>query len=538
MNKNLTRLVGFLGIGLMGGTVLLPSAQVFAAGSETGDESVAHDSYTPEALAAYQKAHDLVQVAKQSKKIDDIRKAYEAFILITPQMNSQNFAAYTSNDQMDQIFFEIKDLLYKTIPTANRNKEIVRFAKEWEATLIKNPNSLYVNHFDYLVMKNTIKDIDGQLQDLEKELNRYANGIPTPDGVIPLPTDDEMKKIVNDFFNQYGADDPDPSDITDKQEEDNLSNQYKQDNGDNAVGQTIRHEEIGGVWYEIIETVVNGKVVKTDKRAMTKEESYPFLVQQNPLYDPYNNVQSVSHVTQQQWDYYTTDQNTESKYTIHYTINKDNKTPYYYDTGIRVNKDKAATYEQYKDVLSILADKTGGYIVEDQGKILVVLEGKTIVVNDTKKYYSKQELESLFSKFKKVDIRIMETSIGKAGSLEEQIVSKQAKSVKVDGKKVKLETFPMVENERALLPLEEVVSALGGKVSKKGDTYTASKNGNNVVFHLKENSVYVNGKAISMNNPPVYKDNVLMVEVNELATAFGYSMTWDGETSTISFDKQ
>mgnify|MGYP001254012458 FL=1 len=132
----------------------------------------------------------------------------------------------------------------------------------------------------------------------------------------------------------------------------------------------------------------------------------------------------------------------------------------------------------------------------------------------------------------------MEKSIGKAGSLEEQIVSKQARSVLVDEKEIALDTFPMVKNERALLPLEEIAYALGGTVSSSDISYTASKSGNNVIFRLKDNNVYVNGKPIAMKNPPIVRDNALMVEVNELATSFGYSMVWDSETSTINFESR
>lgn len=538
MSSKLTRFASLIGIGLMGGSVILPTIQAFAEDSSAVVQEMKKASYTPEAIAAYQKTHNLIEKAKETKTIEDIRKAYESFIAITPEMDVQNFDAYTSHDAMDQIFLDTLDMLYNYSSDDNRVEEVIRFANLWEESLKVNFNSIYVHHFRYFVMMNPVDEIDDQLYTIQKEMDRYANGVYTEDGYKPLPTDEELEKMVKDFFNKYGADDPDKKAMTDAEQKNELDKKYPQHNSSNTplVGQTVSYEQIGGVWYEVIQTVVNGKTMKTEKRALSKQESFYLNVRQNPDFYSLNINNKVQLVTDQQWKYYTSDQNPESKWTIHFTVNKDETKPYYYDTGIRVDKDKGATYDQFKDVLLVIADKVEGHLVEDQGKILVVLEGKPIVVYDSKEVYSKKELETLFEDFKKVDIRIMETNIGKAGSLEEQIVSKQAKLVRVDGKDISLETFPMVKNERALLPLEEMVHALGGTISKTDDTYTASKNGNNVIFRLKDDSVYVNGKAITMKNAPSIKDNVVMVEVNELATAFGYSVIWDGDTSTISFE--
>lgn len=534
MNKRYVKLLSLLSIGLVGGTVLTPAVQTFA----NTTEEVTLNPYTKDAIEAYETTMELIEIAKKTKDITDIRNAYESFINMTYHLDVQNFNAYSAGDQMDQLYFEMRSVFYEYTPKKQVEAEILRFMTKWKEVLQENTNSLYKHHFRHFVMENTIKSIDKQLIDLETDLNRYLGGVPTEDGIMPLPTVEEMQKYLEEYFKKYGGDPPDPKAPTDKEIEDQLRKKYAQSGSENIVGQTIRYHKIGGVWYEIIETIVGGKVVKSNKRALTNEESYRFYIQENPLYDPYNTVTQISYIPERQWDHYTTDQNPESKYTIHYTVNKDEASPYYYDTGIRVNQNKGATYEQFKDVLLIIVDKVSGHLVEDKGKILVVIEGKPIVVFDSKEHYSKMELESLFSEFDKVDIRIMETSIGKAGSLEEQIVSKKANKVVVDGKEISLESSPIVKKERALLPLEEIVYALEGKLTKADNKYTASKNGNNVIFKLNDRNVYVNGKTIIMNNSPIYQDDVLMVEASELATAFGYTMTWDAESSTITFESR
>src|SRR5699024_9690814 len=128
--------------------------------------------------------------------------------------------------------------------------------------------------------------------------------------------------------------------------------------------ETIHYEKSGKDWYEITDVIQDGKVIKTNKRIMSAEESYFLRVQEDPSYEVEKSVDSVETIdaNSDTWNYMTSDQNPESKYTIHYTINKNDTTPYYYDTGIRVNNKKEASYEQYKDILLVLADKTGGYL--------------------------------------------------------------------------------------------------------------------------------------------------------------------------------
>ena len=537
MKKTFSKIVCSLSVGLMGGTVFLPAVQAFADNEAMVINSLSE--YTKDAVDAYNKTLSLYETAKKTGKLEDVRKAYEAFIEITPTLGVKNYSAYESGKEMDKIYFQVRELLYEVLPKEKRNEEILNFATKWQQAIMKTLDSLHKNHFYHLVSQNNIEEIQGDLEDLWHELYRYLAGIRDQDGnLIPLPTYEEMEKYIDEYIDKIGLGEPDPPPTTEKQLEEELNRTYPQLDGSDLVGENITYEKIGGDWYQVIETIVDGKVIKTEKRKLSLEESFFLRVQEDPSYTLDLASDNISYVTEQEWNHYTSDQNPESKWTIHYTINKNEKSPYYYDTGIRVDASKSVTFEQYKDVLMVFADKAGGFLVEDKGKILVVLEGKPLVIYDSKPTYSKQELESLFEDFETVDIRIMETSIGKVVSLEEKIVSRKINSILVDGKEITLQHQPIVRNERAMFPLEELVYALGGTISGSNGVYTATKNGNNVVFQENENLVHVNGKAFILTNKPVYQDQTLMVEANELATAFGYSMIWDEENSTISFEKR
>lgn len=512
-----------------------PAIPVLA--NEVGQEDEIYVAdYTQEALEAYEIAMDAIAKAKETKKIMDIRVAYEKFIEITPHLNPHNYDAYIEGGIMDEVYYKLEDLLFNVAPEDIRADEIVRFVGKWKDVLIENINSIYVYHFRYFVTNCPIDSISNQLEEYLIEVNRWAYGTPSEDGIIPQPTPEELEEMIEEDLKNYKPSDPFPDPLTDEELDKRLREKYPQRDSYELTNTTVDYKKIGNDWYEIIQYIRDGKVIRTERRKLSPQEAYWLMVRENPFYDPNDPFTDISYMTPREWRYITEDQNPESPYTIHYTVNKDETTPYYYDTGIRVNHRKEATYEQYRDVLLVLADKAEGFFVRDKDKSLAVLEGKPVVIKEEKETYSKQELENQFADFDKIEIRIMETRIGKTESLEVQIVSKQAKTVKVDSKEVQLMTLPMVKNNRALLPFEEVAKALGGSVQQDGDRFIVTKGSTTVMYRLKDNNVYVNGRAITLKNAPDYKEGVLMVEVGELATALGYRMSWDGETSTINFD--
>lgn len=534
MKKSIYQSLGFVSVGLLLGSVLSPSTMTFAE-----EEKIQLTEYTKEANELHQKTTEAIQQANKTGDIADIRKAYQLFIKLTPELLSHNYQAHISGDKMDTLYFEVREMLYKKTPEKYRNDEIVRFAKEWKEVLKeqKNLNSIYQDHFAHFIDKNTIKAIQPKLDGIYEDWYRYAKGIWVDGKIVPLPTVEEMEKLLKEYVKKVGPAVPDPEKKSIEEKKKEIADKYPQNVTPQLKTKQITYKKIGSDWYEITQTIRDGKVIQEDKRKLNEQESYVFRVRENPNYGLPSNNSNIQYVSEKSWNHYTIDQNPESKWTIHYSVNKDEVNPYYYDTGIRVSEQKSISYEQYKDVLLIIVDKMGGYLVEDKGKFLVVVEGKPIVVEKVKATYSKRELESLFNSFEKVEIRIMETTIGKAGSLEEQLVSKQVKSIRVNGEEFKLQQLPIIRNDRVLLPLREVVDALGGTLSEEGITYIAKKGKNTAVYKEHDVYVHINGKAIYMASTPVKEKETLFVSAAELATTFGYEMIWDAETGSLSFEE-
>lgn len=223
-----------------------------------------------------------------------------------------------------------------------------------------------------------------------------------------------------------------------------------------------------------------------------------------------------------------------SNNTLHYTVTKGTDDVYFYDTGIRVDKDGNASYQQVKDVLYQLAIRAEGYLAEDEGKFLIVVEGKPVLVREEKETYNKAEIEEMFKSFKTVEMRIMPTRIGTTASLEEQLVSGKEQTVKVNGENANLKHHPMIEDGQILLSIEELANLLELKYESDKTKHIVSKDDHSIVYEENVKAVIVDEKVKELTTPSVLnKEGALMGDIAELLDLFGVDMIWDEESSTI-----
>lgn len=223
-----------------------------------------------------------------------------------------------------------------------------------------------------------------------------------------------------------------------------------------------------------------------------------------------------------------------SNNTLHYTVTKGTDDVYFYDTGIRVDKDGNASYQQVKDVLYQLAIRAEGYLAEDEGKFLIVVEGKPVLVREEKETYNKAEIEEMFKSFKTVEMRIMPTRIGTTASLEEQLVSGKEQTVKVNGEDTNLKHHPMIEDGQILLSIEELANLLELKYESDKTKHIVSKDDHSIAYEENVKAVIVDEKVKELTTPSVLnKEGALMGDIAELLDLFGVDMIWDEESSTI-----
>lgn len=500
--------------------------------------------FNQDAKAEYDKILPLVVQAEKTKSEKDVIAAYEAFIKITDKMSIEDVSVYTEGNDLDKLYERLKKTLY-AMPKAFQDKHIPLMADKWADEIRKSLNSVTKYYLFDLIETNKNKTIQEKLDLVNRKVDFYMT---VKDPTIKLPPG--WDKSIDELYEEYLKDEKKPvssgggttpplanTPSTSMPGNGGGSSSKPQD----SIGAGTEQVQIGDTWYEVTYSYKNGKVVQTGKKKLSKE-AYPHLYGYYPSSGSGSSQASSENpflnLDKAKLAYLTQDQNAESDFTIQYSLDKQSENPYYFDTGLRVDKDMNASYEQYKDVLYQIAVKSGGYVVEDNGRVLIVIDKKPIIVKDIKKAYSEREIEALFEEFPNIDIRILKTRIGTSTSLEQQIVSKQAKTVKVNGKEVELTSAPIVRDNRVLLPLKELSSALGAKVEQKEDKFVVTKDKDSVVYQLKSTNVVVKGKTLDIGIAPEVKEGTLYVEMNELSKAFGYKLIWDADSSELSFSKE
>ena len=491
--------------------------------------------FNAEVVKAYEKTEPLIKKAEETKKESDVKIAYESFIKMSQLFILDDQNVYKEGNDMDKLYERLNSLMYG-LPDNLQKKLLPVMADKWVEELKNNKSSIMKFYLEDLLLENKKTEIQKDFDLSFRKLTFYQT-MP-PDTELPENWDADIEDLIKEQEDSYPEpvlDNPDnaPDAKTEVPDSDASSSTPVNE-------QSVEYIQEGKTWYEVTVSYKDGNVTKTEKRKLSADEA-PHLYQTETVADNGANTSTSDYfpeLTDREKEYLLEDQNEESKHTIQYSLDKQGDAPYFFDTGLRVDKEMNASYEQYKDVLYQIAVKSGGYVVEDTGRVLVVIDKKAIIVKDIKKSYTESEIESLFESFPNIDIRILETRIGTSTSLEQQLVSKQARTVLIEGKKVDLVTTPIVREERVLLPIKEIVAEMGAVLEQKGAQFIVTKEKDSVVYELKSKKIVVKGKEVDIGIAPDVKDGVLYVEMSELASAFNYELVWDGDSSELAFNKK
>lgn len=312
---------------------------------------------------------------------------------------------------------------------------------------------------------------------------------------------------------------------------------------EDADGEVVAMDD---TWEDVFYDLVDGKTMKivvtyTRKNGQVTSVEKRTVVPDSELYagtaEDWAILNQATAETEGEGDLLIEDDAIEeekSNNTLHYTVTKGTDDVYYYDTGMRVDKDGNASYQQVKDVLYQLALRAEGYLAEDEGKFLIVVEGKPVLIREKKSEYNKKEIEEMFKSFGTVDMRIMPTRIGTTASLEEQLVSGKEQTVKVNGEDANLKHHPMVEDGQVLLSIAELSEVLGLKYEANDTKHTVSNDDHSITYEENVKAVTVDGKVKELTTPSILNENgVLMGDISELLELFGVKMVWDEENSAI-----
>lgn len=112
-------------------------------------------------------------------------------------------------------------------------------------------------------------------------------------------------------------------------------------------------------------------------------------------------------------------------------------------------------------------------------------------------------------------------------------------TVLVGGNMVTFDSAPYIdENNRLMVPLRAIVEALGADVhwNPAASSITILKEDTTLFFKINELSVVVNGKTKKMDTSPVIRNDRTMIPVRYVGEYLGAAVHWDQEARSVTID--
>lgn len=500
---------------------------------------------TDAAKARKKEARASLEIAKQTKTSADIQKAALDFANILDDNNLQDNIGVDYNVEVHAIFNGIRDVIYSVPDVGTQKKLLIYFQSAMAVARTNESEQGYTLYMNRVLEDNKYDDIHEKLNSIIGEVmfyNAFVASKPQMENKGRIDSNGEF--VIDDRYNFEDVKES-PFEPVEPEMPAIPSTDFS-DLDDNKVDESSLLPQDGTTWeditYEIKDgkrikktttyTMVDGKVVANITE--TEEGKASFIISTPDWEKEFEGGVAINtEIDKEKEQRETENEQKQSNLTLQYTVTKGETDAYYYDTGIRVTTEGVATYQQMHDVLYQLAIRAEGYLVEDANKLLVVAEGKPLFITEKKQSYNKMEVEAMFHSFEKLEIRIMETRIGKTASLEEQIVTGKAQSVSLDGEALELKTKPAIQEGRIVLGIREMAELIGATVKLEDKKLIANLDEAIVVFEEGVKSVLVNGSLIETTLPATEKDSVLMGDVTEMLKAFGVEKAWDEESSTL-----
>lgn len=470
--------------------------------------------------------------------VESLKKSIEIFSGIPIKMSDSDIELMKDGDIFDLIFYYIRDEIYKQSEIKDKEELIIYYGESlflgWR---IYKEVDIYGSKYLVKGLVEFNKDKNNKCQPRLDYLaflyNYFQDNIDLDydSGIIPdISINENLPPNKPSGPNYEYKPNEIPSDSSNKNEvisDNSVSN--------DRDGVFIDYKKYNNKCFEVTTTYKNGNKISSKKK-LTSKENYVKC----GIYDyihPGLNIGSNIIIDK---DYIEKDQNLESEYTVHYTINKTALNPYYFDTGIRTSiTDNSISYNQLKDALFQLAIKDNGFSVTSNNKFLTVLEGKPILIHKSKDVYSKNEVERLLNSFDKVNFKIIKYSDNSKSSLEYSVNSGNLDSIIVNGEKLKLSSPAIISNDSLMLPADDIISFLGGKTYYDNNGYLIIEIGDKS-FKIKENeAIYIENEVKKkFKSKPFMRDNLLYIEISGITSTIGYNIRWDSEMGELYFNQK
>ena len=114
-------------------------------------------------------------------------------------------------------------------------------------------------------------------------------------------------------------------------------------------------------------------------------------------------------------------------------------------------------------------------------------------------------------------------------------LGEQDLQVTVDGHKLTFDVFPMMENNRVLVPMRKIVESLEADVNWNNitRTITAVKGDIKVVLPVGSKRAHKNGQPLSLDVPAKIVNGRTLVPIRFISEAFGADVMWRQDSRTV-----
>jgi len=107
-------------------------------------------------------------------------------------------------------------------------------------------------------------------------------------------------------------------------------------------------------------------------------------------------------------------------------------------------------------------------------------------------------------------------------------------SIELDGNKLTLDTPPIIDNGRTLVPMRAIFEALGAGVEWDGATSTVTASvGDTEIQLVIGGKAFKNGTAVNLDVPAKLYEGRTMVPLRFVSESLGAKVDWDSSTQTI-----
>lgn len=495
-----------------------------------------------------------IALYKESENLDYLTEAIETFGSIPKYANNITNTEVKNSVELNDCFNELRVTCYNLPSKKNQESYVTMLS---EKIFLGWKYDKDIMHYKDVFLLNGLVDYNtNKLSNIQERLDYlkyvteyyslYGDQYPKFEVIPDIMMPEERPPVVDEGL---GGDNGN----NDNSNNNNNNNSGNNDNGnnnqpsveipviDNSNNFTYitKFEKDGNSCYKVEETYQDGEKIKEDKSLANKSDYV-----QCSIYDYLDlGTDNSSPNIQLDEDYLYNNQNTESEYFAYYTITKNTKNPYYFNTGIRASSDgKSLSYNQLRDLLYQITIKLNSFNVKSNNKSLFVVDGQPIVLDKLKNFdYNTNYIESIFDDFNNVDIKIMKDSNYKQLLVDynkEIFNKKYINNIIIDGKLSNKKELAWLDAQGVIkVDIQSITELLGATTSIEDDMLYIKKDKIEIVIQNDNLEYMVNDETTGFLNK-VYKDNGRFIcELANIPQKLGFDVDFAVETFTLDFSE-